>query len=165
MAVALVDKDGKKVLRIIDKRTGKVEEGEVVSMENTKEGVKVKTVDKNGHEKEHVIKVDVTTSGAPVLKVDGKDGGVVRTVQTPDRFLFYDPEKGWQLINGVLAPLAEAFKNGIQVSFSGGVGVGKPGSSVVINYPKERGGFSLPFTGELAILLPLGFALLRRVKA
>lgn len=162
VAVALVDKDGKKVLRIIDKKLGKVEEGEVIGMENTENGVKIKIVDVNGNEKEHIIKIDVTSSGAPVLNVDGKDGGIVRTVQTPDKFLFYDPEKGWQLINGVLAPLAEAFKNGIQINFNGGLGVARPGNSVIINYPRDRGGFSLPFMGDLIILLPLGFALLYR---
>jgi len=159
MAVALVEKGNKKLLRIIDKRKGNVEEGEVVEIKNEEGGIKVKVRDENGSEREHLIKIDVTSSGAPVLRVDGKDGGVVKTVQTPEKFLFYDPEKGWQLINGILAPLAEAFKKGIQVSFSGGVGVARP-SNVVINYPKERGGFSLPFTGPFLLLLPVGFALI-----
>jgi hypothetical protein len=66
-----------------------------------------------------------------------------------------------------LAPLAEAFKNGIKMTFEGGMGKGVPAGGIVINNGPQRPsqGFSLPLlTWEIVpaiIIVGLLFALIK----
>ena len=157
-------KTGKLYLRIYDKQTGKTLSEEVERiMRDPKDpsSLIIKTRDKNGNEKTHTVKVEVTSDGTPLLKVDGKSGGILKTIQTPNGLMYFDPTTGeWKLINGVLAPLAEAFKNGIKMTFEGGIGKGVPAGGIVINNaPQRQGpGFSLPFmTWEIVpVILVVG---------
>ncbi len=161
--------DGKLYLRIYDKEKNKVIDEEIVGMEqdpNDPTALRITTRDKNGNEHVHTVKVEVTSDGTPVLKVDGKSGGVLKSVQTPDGFLYFDPETGeWKLINGVLAPLAEAFKNGIKMTFEGGIGTGTPGGGIVINTAPQQPGFSLPLLeGWEIVPAILGIVLIFLIK-
>ena len=161
--------DGKLYLRIYDKEKNKVIDEEILGMEqdpNDPTALRIRTRDKNGNEHIHTVKVEVTSDGTPVLKVDGESGGVLKSVQTPNGFLYFDPETGeWKLINGVLAPLAEAFKNGIKMTFEGGIGTGSPGGGIVINTAPQQPGFSLPlFEGWEIIPTILGILLVFLIK-
>ncbi|NPA86683.1 MAG: hypothetical protein GXO00_01620 [Candidatus Diapherotrites archaeon] len=165
-AVAIVrGEDGKLYLRIYDKERNEVVNEEILDIyqdPNDPTALLVKTVDENGETQLHSIKVEVTADGTPVLKIDGESGGVLTTVQTPNGFLYFDPETGeWKLINGVLAPLAEAFKNGIKMTFEGGVGIGTPSGNIVINTGGTQTGFNLPlFEGWEIILVVFAAALM-----
>ncbi len=171
-SVAIVEdpETGDTYLRIYDKEKNEVKNERITSVEPDPEdpsGLLIRTVDEEGNPSEHRIKVEVASDGTPVLKIDGESAGVLKTVQTPDGFLYFDPAKGeWQLINGVLAPLAEAFKNGIKMTFEGGMGVGRPaGGIVVASGPQREGGFALPFLSfeivPLVLLIALIYVLIR----
>ncbi len=166
-AVAVTEdpETGERYLRIYDKEKNTVISEKIIKVlqdENDPTAVKFITQDENGETHEHRVKIDVTADGTPVLKVDGESGGVVSSVQNDRGFLYFDPETGeWKLINGVLAPLAEAFKNGIKMTFEGGIGTGSPSGGIVINTgPREQPGMSLPLLGPELVFLVLGAAII-----
>ncbi len=146
-------KDGEQYLTIYNKEDGSVTNEKIVDMKSENGELVVTTVDEKGNEKVHRIRLEVTSDGTPTLKVDGKDGGIVKTVQSKEGFMWYNPKTGeWNFVNGVLAPLSEAFKEGMKIAFEGGKAVAKPSGNIIVNAPPSQG-MSLPSLGEW--ILPL----------
>jgi len=139
-------------LKIIDKKTGEVTDTKITSVQQTPNGLIVKTDDGKTHEfefsaEEGVPKVTYNGEKETLLSAQGKDGA-----------FWYDPETGnWYTTNGNLIPFNDKFKDGVTFAVNpNGQVTGTPGNNV-FNIGSGGGsgsgsGFNIPLAPENKIL-------------
>jgi hypothetical protein len=139
-------------LKIIDKVTGEVTDTKITSVQQTPNGLIVKTDDGKTHEfgfsaEEGVPKVTYNGEKETLLSAQGKNGS-----------FWYDPETGnWYTTNGNLIPFNDQFKDGVTFAVNpNGQVTGNPGNNV-FNIGSGSGGASgnglnVPLTPENKIL-------------
>lgn len=139
-------------LKIIDKKTGEVTDTKITSVQQTPNGLIVKTDDGKTHEfgfsaEEGVPKVTYNGEKETLLSAQGKNGA-----------FWYDPETGnWYTTNGNLIPFNDKFKDGVTFAVNpNGQVTGTPGNNV-FNIGSGSGGasgsgFNIPLAPENKIL-------------
>jgi hypothetical protein len=139
--------------KVIDKETGKVLVDQPIdSIEQTPDGVRIKTADGKTHDLAFSAQ-----NGVPMLTYNGVTEPL-RSAQGNNGAFWYDPEKGqWYAENGQLLPLLEAFKNkGLlsQANPNGTVNTVPGGNPLNINIGQGTGGeFTLASLPENFLLL------------
>ena len=119
----------KEKMKIINKNTGEVYDSEISSIQQTEDGIRIRTADG----KEHLLDFSAP-NGVPTLTYNGEQE-TLRSAQGRNGSFYYDPEKGlWYAENAQLLPLLEAFRQqGIE--FKGnpdGTASGKAGDNIFL---------------------------------
>lgn len=121
------DKDCVPHFKIIDKKTGQVYDQAITDIQQTENGVRIKTADGQTHELGFK-----TENGKPVLTYNGKDETLL-SAQGKSGSFYFDPEKGlYYAENGQFLPLNDAFKQqglSVQANPNGTVS-GTPGINI-----------------------------------
>ncbi len=152
------DGDGRPEVVVYDERTGERKVYDIVGSDE--EGLILRDVNTGEEVK---LKLEFGDNGEMRVKLGNEDLGTAEVVQGSKQALVYDPQQGiWELINGVLVPLAEGYKNGVNITFDNGVLRSEQGVPQVINVlgKEKTGGMALPVTGAEIVLIAVLLSLM-----
>jgi hypothetical protein len=133
-------------LKIIDKETGEIFDQKITDIQETANGIKIKTEDGSEHEFEFSA-----DNGIPELKYNGERETLL-SAQGNNGSFWYDPQTGnWYTENGHLIPFDSEFKDGMMFSANeNGEVTGKSAQNVFNIGDSGSGGsnsgFNIPLT-------------------